>query len=194
MKLSELIPFLRPARFDEKAGAFVWGATNGNDVKLPYLQAGWVTVGDGQYTQGAPRAIAGNARTQITIDGLGAGTNRDYANGMHSDVWSGNRFNSAAVGETYTVSMTLTLAQSSGGSGHFATFDADIGTDQSPNILAAQSVALNKGQGQATLMTIAAPFVCMDDFGLRGARLFITPSVNVTMWGVSIFIQRTFKP
>jgi hypothetical protein len=194
MRLSELIKTLRPARFSDKSGALLWGTSNGQDVALPYIQAGWVNVADGQYTAGSPLSVTANVKTQITIDGNGATTNRSYANGMQSDVWSDNRFKPADIGECYTLRLTAVLTQSSSGSGHFALFEADIGTDEVPFISAAQPVPLIKGQGNSTVLTIAAPFFTLATFGLRGARLFITPSVNVTLHSAAIFIQRTFKP
>lgn len=194
MRLSEIIRTLRPARFADKAGAFLWGTSGGDDVRLPYIQAGWINVADGQYTSGAPLAISAGVKTQITIDGNGAATNREYANGMQSDAWSDNKFKPSDVGECYNLRLTATITQASSGSGHFATFDADIGTDGSPNIAVSQPVPLVKGQGNPTILSIAAPFFTLQAFGLRGARLFITPSVDVTMHGAEIFIQRTFKP
>lgn len=194
MKLSEIIGRLRPARFQDKAGAFLWGTSGGEDVRLPYIQAGWVNVTDSQYTQAAPLAIAAGVKTQITIDGLGAATNRAYANGLHSDVWSDNRFKPADVGEVYTLRLTGLITQTSSGSGHFATFEADIGTNEAPFIAAVQSVPLIKGHGNPTTFTISAPFFTLETFGRNGARLFLTPSVDVTLHGAAIFIQRTFKP
>lgn len=194
MRLSEIIRSLRPATFAEKSQARIAGVAGGIDVSLPYIQAGWVNVADGQYTPASPKAILAGVKTQITIDGLGATTNRDYANGMHSDVWSDNRFKPFDIGECYTLRLTAVITQSSSGSGHFATFDADIGTDETPFISASQPVPLIKGQGNPTVLTIAAPFFTLATFGLRGARLFVTPSVDVTMHSAAIFIQRTFRP
>lgn len=194
MRLSEIIQSLRPATFAEKSAAVIAGVSGGLDVSLPYIQAGWVNIADGQYTSGSPLAITGGAKTQITINGAGATTNTQYANGMHSDVWSDNRFKPASVGECYNLRLTCIVTQVSAGSGHYATFDADIGTDETPFIAASQSVPLIKGNGVATLMTISAPFFTLATFGLRGARLFLTPSVDVTLHSAAIFIQRTFKP
>lgn len=194
MRLSEIIGTMRPARFSEKSGALLWGTSGGRDVMLPYFQAGWVNVADGQYTSGSPLAISATTKTQITIDGNGATTNRDYANGMPSDVWSDNRFKPSALGEAYNVRLTMVATQASSGSGHYLNFEADIGTDEVPFIAASQSVALTKGQDVATVITIAAPFFTLATFGLNGARFFVTPSVDVSVYGAAVFIQRTFKP
>lgn len=195
MRLSELIPSLRLASLRDKAGATVAGVTSsGEDVRLPYIHGGWVNVADSQYTSGSPLAITGGSSAQITINGLGAATNTTYADGMHSDVWSENRFKPFALGEAYTLRLTLTAVQATSGSGHYVTFEADIGTDAVPFISASQSVPLIKGQGVPTLITIAAPFFCLDTFGRNGARLFLRPSVDITAYGFAIFIQRTFQP
>lgn len=194
MRLSEIIRLVRPATFAEKSQASLMGVSGGVDVQLPYIQAGWVNIADGQYTSGAPLAISAAAKTQITIDGAGAATNTAYANGMATDVWSGDRFKPSAIGECYTLRLTATVTQTSAGTGHYVTFDADIGTDETPFIAASQSVPLIKGNGVATLMTIAAPFFTLGTFGAAGARLYLTPSVDVTLHGAAIFIQRTFKP
>lgn len=194
MRLSEIIDKLRPARFSEKTGAFLWGTSGGEDVRLPYIQAGWVNVADGQYTAEAPLTILEGVKTQITIDGLGAATNRAYANGMPSDVWSDNRFKPFDIGECYTLRLTAVITQTSSATGPFVLFEADIGTDEEQFIAAAQPVSLIKGQGNPTILTIAAPFFTLGTFGLNGARLFVTPSVDITLHGAAIFIQRTFKP
>lgn len=190
MRLSEIIRTLRPAKFQEKAGASLCGVTSaGDDVRLPYVQAGWVNYADSQYTAGSPLSLLAGARTQITIDGLGATTSTDYANGMHSDVWAGNRFNPAAVGEAYNVRLTMTITQTTSGNGHHATFEADIGF-----VAASQSIPLIKGQDVSTIATLSAPFFCLQTFGLAGARFYITPSTDVSLHSAAVFIQRTFKP
>lgn len=194
MRLSEIIGKLRPARFQEKAGALLWGTSNGQDIALPYIQSGWVNVADSQYTSASPLAVSATTRGQITINGGGAATNREYANGMPDDVWSDDRFKPASVGDAYNLRLTLTVEQESSGTGHYVTFEADIGTDETPFIAASQSVPLIKGQDVPTLLTISAPFFTLDTFGRNGARLFLTPSVDVSIYGAAIFIQRTFRP
>ena len=194
MRLSDYINNIRAARFPEKAGASVWGVSGGLDVQLPYIQAGWVNVADGQYTSGSPLTVLAGVKTQITIDGNGATTNVAYANGMHVDVWSENRFKPSAVGEVYNLRLTGIAAQSTSATGQYMTFEADIGTDEVPFIAATQTLPLIKGLGVQTQFTVAAPFFTLETFGLRGARLFITASETVTLWNAAIFIQRTFKP
>jgi hypothetical protein len=194
MKPSDIIASIRPASFPEKSGAMVLGVSGGRDVQLPYIQAGWANYADSQYTSGAPLAIAAGAKTQLTINGAGAATNTAYANGMPADVWSGNRFRPSGLGEAYNVRITATVTQSSSGAGHYVTFDADIGTDETPFMSASQSIPLIKGQGVPTLVTLAAPFFCLDTFGRNGARFYLTPSVDVQVYGAAVFIQRTFKP
>lgn len=194
MKLSEIINSIRPASFAEKSVTRIVGVAGGIDVTLPYLQAGWINSADSQYTVGSPRVILAGVRSQITINGLGATTNIAFANGMHSDVWSGNVFRPTAVGEAYTVRLNCLIAQTNAGVGAYVNFEADIGTPGVPFIAASESVSLLKGQGVATQLTISAPFFCLDTFGLNGAKLYITPSVDITVWNFAIFIQRTFRP
>lgn len=194
MRLSEIIQSLRPARFSDKSGAMLAGVSNGEDVKLPYIQAGWVNYADSQYTVGSPLSILAGVRTQITINGLGATTNTSFANGMHADVWSGNTFRPSDIGECYNLRLTCILTQSSSGTGHYAAFEMDIGTVGVPFIAATKTVALVKGQGVATQTTISDPFFTLDTFGRNGGKLYITPSTDITAWNFALFIQRTFKP
>ena len=194
MRLSDTINTIRPATFAEKAATRLIGVSGGIDVTLPYPHAGWINVADSQYTSAARLTILSGIKTQLTINGLGASTNRDYADGMHSDVWSDNRFKPFALGDVYNLRLTCTMSQSNAGTGNYVIFDADIGTDAVPFLAAEQSVQLVKGQGVATLTTISAPFFCLDTFGRNGARLFLTPSTDITVWGLAIFIQRTFTP
>lgn len=193
-RLSDIIQSIRPARFAEKAAARLAGVSGGLDVTLPYIQAGWGNYADGQYLVGAPRTILSGVRAQITIDGLGATTNIAFVNGMHSDVWAGNIFRPADFGEVYNVRLTFTMAQTNAGSGQYAFFEADIGTPGVPFVTAAESVNLVKGQGVATISTIATQFFCLDTFGRNGCKLYLTPSTDITFWGAALFIQRTFKP
>lgn len=194
MRQSSIINSIRPASFAEKSMANFLGVANGVDVQLPYLQSGWVNIADGQYTSGSPLAIAAGIKTQITINGAGATTNADFANGMPSDVWSDNKFKPSAIGECYTIRVTMTITQGTAGTGHYFTLDLDIGTDETPFIAASRSIPLVKGNGVPTLVTASAPFFTLGTFGTNGARLFLTPSVNVSVHTVAIFIQRTFKP
>jgi hypothetical protein len=193
--LSDIINAIRAARLEDKADVSLVGVSpSGENLKLPYPHAGWINVADAQYTSGSPISIASGVKTQITIDGLGAATNTAYADGMPSDVWSGNKFRPSGLGEAYNLRITCTVTQTTSGTGNFVTFDADIGTDETPFLSASQSVPLIKGQGNATLITIAAPFFTLDTFGRNGARLFLTPSVDITAHSFAIFIQRTFQP
>ena len=194
MRLSEIIRSIRPATFAEKSVARVAGVAGGVDVSLPYIQAGWINSADSQYTAAAPRLILEGVRTQITIDGLGASTNLAYANGMSSDVWSGNIFRPADVGEVYNLRLTCSIAQTNAGTGRYVSFETDIGTVGVPFIAATQSIPLLKGQGVATQITISAPFFTLATFGLNGCKLYITPSADISFWNAAIFIQRTFKP
>ena len=194
MRGSEIINAIRPAALAEKGRAFFMGVADGQDVAIRYFQAGWVNIADSQYTQGSPLAITANTKTQVTVNGLGAATNREYADGLHPTVWDANRFKPFARGEAYNIRLTFTMAQATSGTGHYISVDADIGTDVLPFIAASQSVPLLKGQGVPTLVTVAIPFFCLDTFGQNGARLFLTPSVDITAWGFAIFIQRTFTP
>jgi len=194
MRLSEIIRSIRPATFAEKSSASIAGVSGGIDVTLPYLQSGWVNIADSQYTAGSPLAISGGVRTQLTINGLGATTNKAFSDGMPSDVWSDNRFKPSDIGECYNLRLTCTVTQTTSGTGTYVTFEADIGTDGASFIAATESVSLLKGQGVATQMTISAPFFTLETFGRNGARLYITPSVDVSVYGLAIFIQRTFKP
>lgn len=194
MKLSDFIRSIRTASLAEKSGATVWGVSGGVDVLMPYPFAGWVNIADSQYTLGSPRTILAGVRAQITIDGLGATTNRTYADGLHADVFEGNRFKPAALGEAYLLRLTCTVTQTTSATGSYVSFQADIGTDAVPFISAERSIPLVKGQGVPTLLTISDPFFCLDTFGRNGARFYITPSTDITLWNTALFIQRTFRP
>lgn len=194
MRLSEFIRSIRPASIAERSRASVWGVADGVDVSMPYPYAGWINVADSQYTQGAPRTILSGVRTQLTVNGGGATTEMRFADGLPPDAWDGNKFKPVAVGEAYLLRVVCTVSQSTSGSGHYVTFEADIGTDAVPFVTAAQSVPLIKGQGLPTLVTVTGPFFCLETFGRNGMRVFVTPSTDITLWGAAIFIQRTFRP
>lgn len=193
MRISEIIAQLRIASFPDKTGARSLGVTaSGQDVALPYFQAGWVNIADSQYTAVSPLVILAGVRTQLTIDGLGAATNRTYANGLHPDVWSGNVFKPAALGDTYALRWTATLAHGGAGTGEFATLEMDIGG--SIGVAAVKRINLTKGVGIDDRVTLDLALFCLDTFGANGGKLYLTPSADTEVHSQAIFIQRTFTP
>ncbi len=193
MRLSEILRALRPASFAEKTGARLLGVSSGGqDLSLPYFQAGWVNLADSQYTPAAPLVIAAGVRTQLTVNALGAATNRTYANGLHVDVWSGNVFRPAVLGETYKIRWTATVSHDGAGTAEYATLEMDIGG--SVGVTAAKRISLTKGVGVEDKLSLDFTLFCLDTFGKNGGRLYLTPSADVEVHSQALFIQRTFTP
>lgn len=154
---------------------------------------GWAYYADAEYTSGSPLSILANTRTQITVDGLGATTETDYLETVPETVWDNAAIWPSATGEAYLLRIGLTIVPQEVTSNEYASLQLDIGGG-SQIVIAEKRLALQKGLGNAHLFSEALPIFCLATFNANGGRLYIEPTLDVQLYGASLFIQRTFSP
>lgn len=154
---------------------------------------GWVWIVDSEHTSSNKQSISSDTRTQLTIDGLGADSFSDYRDGLPADIWSNDKFNPAAVGESYLIRLQFMLTQTQGGNNHYADISLDIG-DGDSNIIWDSTYSMIKGQGVEAFVTFAIPVFVREGFYTNGGRFFIEATRNIDIWDRRIMIQRLSMP
>lgn len=148
---------------------------------------GWANYTDNQYTSGSPRTI-NNTRAQITINGLGTGTNTNYAP-LNTTWWSNNTFMPVVVGESYVLRLSFKAVPSSPND----QFDVELQIDTG-NLVYVQSIEMIKGAGAEHLYSLTVPVYCLDTFLANGGKFFINTSDNIDFYDFSILVQRLSIP
>lgn len=135
-------------------------------------------------------AVSANQRTLVTIDG-GAGSITSYLPTAGIQ-WTANEHRGAVVGDSFTWRLNFNASKQGGSGTAYILAEMDIGDGSGP-IIAAQEVALRSDSASHPL-TFNFHGYSLDTFVANGARFYITPSVNVSVWGKSVFIRREFTP
>ena len=182
---------LRDAERVEGFKAEMMVLLDGEEVRAPF-NGGWLNYADATHTQGSPQAVTSGVSTLLSIDGNGGATEQRFRRGINTDVWSSNTLRPAALGEAYMVRVTMRVAKATSNDTTIE-LDLGIGTDWA-TIIADERKPLTKGQGVTDNLSFSFPIYCLDTFTRHGGRFYLLASQNVTVWGKSIFIQRTFTP
>lgn len=164
---------------------------NGEEYRTPF-NGGWINYADATHTAESPQSVTAETYTLLTIDGIGATSEQRFRRGVLDGVWSDNTIKPEAVGEAYVVRVTMNIAKSSSSD---TTVELDLGIGAGfSTIIADERKPLTKGQGVTDKLSFVFPIYCLETFNLYGGRFYLLASQNVTVWGKSIFIQRTFTP
>jgi hypothetical protein len=151
---------------------------------------GWANYVDTQYTSGSP-LIVNNARVQLTCNGLGAATNKEYLPAGVEDFWTDNKIYLGGVGDSGDLRINFTALPQANA---FFDIELDIGTD-TPNIIAVETENVPKGNVE-TKFTIAFPIFSLDTFIANGCKIYINTTDSdkrVDIYNISIFIKRDYK-
>ena len=152
---------------------------------------GWGSYVDSQYTSGSP-LNSSNAKTQITIDGLGSGSNTDYLPTGVTDLWStvDNKITPAAEGDAYDLRLDFTAEPTA--STDFAEVTIDIGGAGTIPV-ATRTVTFAKTG--ATSFSIGFPIYCLATFLANGGKIYFDTSVSgdtIDIYDISLLIKRDF--
>lgn len=167
----------------------------GNSRKTTVGQIARVASGWGLYVDAAT-ALQANAisltagqRTLFTVDG-GTGSITTHVNGSGIQ-WTGNEQRGTVIGASYSTRLTFNATKSGGGgTTAYILVEQDIGDGAGP-IIAAQEVAL-RSDSVSHPLTYNFLSYALDTFQANGARYYITPSVNITVWGKQVFVRRDY--
>lgn len=153
------------------------------------LGKGWGYWNDSQHTLASPQAIAADARTKFTVDGLGATTVTDYLETMTSGIFANSTIQPYEAGETYELRVDFTATPNAVQQNEYITLELDIGT-----VIVEKRLALQKGAGSAHKFSETIPIFCGANFVANGGELYITPTVGVDVYAKAIKIERSYKP
>lgn len=154
---------------------------------------GWVYVSDSVHTTGSRQAITAGTRTQITIDGLGSDTELSYIDTLPTDIWGSNAINANTVGDAFSTRFQVTFVPTVVAEG-YVDIELDIGTGGSPIVILKRTQLLTKGNGIEQPFNAGLPIFTLATFVANGGRLYVTPSINISMFGKALFLNRTFSP
>ena len=183
---------LPEANEDSKRSAEMLIRTADGVERRTDYDGGWLNIVDATHTQASPQTVTAGVSTALTIDGLGAATETNYRRGVSTEVWDGNVFKPAAVGECYMVRVTMNVAKATSNATTLE-LDLGIGADFATQIVS-DVRPLTKGQDVVDKINFVFPIFCLDAFGLQGGQFTLLASQSITVWAKAIFIQRTFTP
>ena len=165
----------------------------GNSRKTTVGQIARVSSGWGLYVDNATAlqanaiSISAGQRTLFTVD-AGTGSITTYVNGSGIE-WTANEQRGSVVGASYSTRLTFN-ATKSGGAAAYILIEQDIGDGSGP-IIAAQEVTLRQDNVSHPL-TYNFLSYALDTFQTNGARYYLTPSANITVWGKQVFVRRDY--
>ena len=134
-----------------------------------------------------PVTFSSGVRTQLTIDGLGPGSNTDFTQGKNLWDTTNNCLSSDRVGKTFTVRLDLLAQRLTSGSDELIV-DVDIGTVGAPIVIAADTKTASVGGVQR--YSFVFPLFSLNTFLANGAKFYLTPSGgDFEVSGVSVFIK-----
>lgn len=148
---------------------------------------GWATYADSVYTSGSP-LVVNTGPTQITINGLGTGTDDTRL----SNIWSttNNRLNENVItaGDAYDIRLTFqcTVATSS----QWISVELDIGG--SIGVIGKQTYPLLKAGATPNDIVFSFPIFCASTFATNGGTFYINTSASTNCYDFTIHVQKTY--
>ena len=156
------------------------------------VSGGWANYSDTLYTVGAPLSIAAGVRTQITCNGLGAGTNTSNGNGV-ANIWLASAMEGVAD-YSYVFRLQLTADPTGPGTGEYMDIEFDIAPiGGPPNVITHKILAFPKG-GLFEEQSITSSLFAGATFEANAMRVFMEPSIGVNVYDISVFIENVYNP
>lgn len=169
------------------------GGISPSDAAKISALGSWGFWADSAHTQGAPQTISSGVRTLFTSNGLDATTETGFLYSGDAGLWSSNTIVPASEGDAFNARIGITVVPQSVSQGEFVEINLDIGSGSPINIVT-DRIELTKGIGVAHVKTIAFPIFCLSNFIANGGKIYLTPSINVNVYGKKIMLQRTYAP
>lgn len=149
---------------------------------------GWEHIADSQYTSGSPRAITGDTRTQVTIDGLGTETNKDHLPAGITGMWDvgDNVLAPVTGGDFYMVRVQFRCSTTPPDA--FVDCELDIGG--SLGVILKETKPLLRASSGVNTVVLSWPVFALDTFLANGGAIYVTPNEDTDFWDFSITIAR----
>lgn len=168
------------------------GLSSSQSSKIASLGS-WGYWSDATHTSGFPQSITATTRTQFTVDGAGVTTETSNLYPGDSGLFSSSAISPVSSGDTFNLRMGVTVVPSSVSQGEYVEVQLDIGDVSEINIVT-DRIELTKGIGVTHVKTLSFPIFCLDTFVANGGRIYLTPSIDITVYDKNIFLQRTYLP
>ncbi len=158
---------------------------------LNLLGKGWAFYDDSQYTVGSPLAI-NNARTKISIDGLGSNNETDFLPDGVSAFWNTttNKFTPVAIGDCYDIRLEFVVETMKD-----STFLIELDIGSPLFVISSQSLIASKTTGVPIVYSFNVPIFTLATFVTNGGEVYIDTTVDaqdLDIYNMKIFIKRDF--
>lgn len=178
--------------FADGAGSGAWRVIT--EAELSYATKannlfGWNLISDSLYTSGSPRAISAAARTQITNNGLLAGTDTTRLGSL----WNvgSSLFLINDLNAVYELRLTFKVtAAAAAGTPYNATIELEGGSG--PTDITSGTLII-KGGGAINHMSFVTPFALDSTYNNTNLKLYITPDTNIAMYDIEYLLRRVYK-
>jgi len=153
---------------------------------------GWAQYEDSVYTSSNKLAVTAGTRTMITIDGLGANTNKSYLPSGVSDFWdaTNSEITPENIGDSYDV--RFDFVADPGQTTESVLVELDIGDGNPSIVIVSTNAAFPESQEQP--MSVNFSIFSLATFVANGGKIYVTPTSNFDFWDFSVFIKRDFSP
>jgi hypothetical protein len=150
---------------------------------------GWAFYQDSEYTSDNKLSI-NNSIEQITINGLGSNTVKDYLPIGVDDFWKDNAFAPTSIGDSWQFRLDFECSSNSSSNQFDVTLD--IG-DGSPSIVIIDETKLFRKSGDSQYYSIDLNLYTLDTFVENGGRLYIETGDDLHFWNFGLFIKRDYS-
>ena len=160
-------------------------------VLSPHSITGWAIYDDAA-SHATPVAV-NNAKTQLTIDGLGTTTETSYLPANVTSLWdsTANIITPEKLGDAYDIRIDFEATPTN--VNDYANLIVDIGGGGSIPIVNRSVTFVKTG---ASSFSVGFPIAAMTDFLTNGGKIFFDTSVsgsNVSVSNIVLFIKRDFS-
>lgn len=176
-------------------GTHLVNSNNVYDFTVATIRAkiGWASYEDSQYTSGAP-LNSSNANTQLTINGLGAGTNTTYLPVGVTEFWNttSNKIVADELGDAYDVRLDFKADPATASDYAEIVFDIGDGGGTVPVV----SRTITFAKTGASSFSIGFPIAALASFMTNGCKIYIDTSGSgdaIDIYDISLFIKRDFN-
>lgn len=154
---------------------------------------GWAVYEDSQYTSVSPLASS-NANTQLTINGLGAGTTTTYLPTNVTELWNttSNKIVADQLGDAYDVRLDFKADPATASDYAEIVFDIGDGGGTLPVV----SRTITFAKVGASSFSIGFPIAALATFMTNGCKIYIDTSGSgdaIDIYDISLFIKRDFN-
>lgn len=186
-------------------GFYFWTGSNWKPVaEETKRNDGWAFFVDGTYlTEPTGLDISADTRTILENDGTSGLTHTEEINDMGSTIWNPtfNAINPKKNGDAYILRVTFKAQTASGASNNYVNLDLDIGSGGigTGPVIWAESKPMLKGSSTTTPFSFTIPVFALPPFysasytSGEGGVFYITSNVDITIWDIRIYINRTYS-